>query len=290
MSKRFPERSPKAIELKFQNISAVLYEENLSYCDGLKPRFNYQNLLRLVILDWLKRSPIPVREPHEILFDKLRELKRRGHIPVSTRGTGRYGLAIEKALGIPPNSSKRPDFMGIEIKTKCGQSLQTLFSRTPSRFLGVKDKAELLEVHGYFDPTRNRQALYTSLSSIPDSLGFQLKVKYNRIVVSRGGTDLIEYDAEMLEAALLSKHSRSTYIALSSRKIKGRDECRLDSAVYCQWPSIIRFLRLASSGSVFLDFTLSESNGKVKDHGFLWRIKPEAVTNLYLKSENQDLD
>src|SRR5262249_28372430 len=131
LSRRFPQRRPKAFELKFQNISAILYEQRLPYCKGLKPRGHYQRLLRLLVLDHLNRSPLPAVEPKEILFAKLRELRALGSIPVTGKGSGRFGLAIERALGISPNSSKTPDFMGIELKTKHDATLQTLFSRTP---------------------------------------------------------------------------------------------------------------------------------------------------------------
>src|SRR5689334_22184121 len=76
LSKRFPLREPKAFELKFQNISAILYQQRLPYCAGLMPRPNYQRLLRLVVLDHLDRSPLPPVEPHEILFAKIRELRK----------------------------------------------------------------------------------------------------------------------------------------------------------------------------------------------------------------------
>jgi len=78
LSERFPRRGVKAFELKFQNISAILYEQRLPYCSGLKPRFNHQRLLRLLVLDHLDRSPLPAVEPHEILFCKLRELQAKG--------------------------------------------------------------------------------------------------------------------------------------------------------------------------------------------------------------------
>jgi hypothetical protein len=289
LSKRFPMRSPKAFELKFQNISAILYEENIPYCDGLKPRFNYQNLLRLVVLDRLKRSPIPVQEPHEILFRKLRELGERGYLPVVDKGTGRFGLTIERFLGIPPSSSKNPDFMGIELKTKQDRSLQTLFAKVPTRYTGCADKAALLDDHGYDDKARGRRALYTSFSSNADSLGFRLVVRADRIVVVRRGCELLEYDAEQLEAALLSKHSQTAFVALSSRKRDGREECKVDSAVFCKWPSIIRFLRLASGGNVFLDFTLYRDGNRVRDHGFLWRLPSAMLPELYLWTETQKL-
>ena len=287
LTARHSERSAKAFELKFQNISAVLYEENLPYCDGLKPRFNYQNLLRLLVLDRIKRTPIAVQEPHEILFRKLRELKTRGFISVVGKGTGRFGLTIEGSLGIRQNSDKSPDFMGIELKTKQDKSLQTLFSRVPSRFTGCSDKWELVTKHGYYDQKRNRQALYTSFNNQPDSLGFHLQAQPDRVQVLKGDNSILEYDAETIESALLSKLSQTAYISLSSRRRGGVEECQLESVIYCKWPSVLRFLRLANSGSIFLDLTLSISGNHVKDHGFLWRIRSESLADLYLFTEAQ---
>ena len=63
----------------------------------------------------------------------------------------------------------------------------------------------------------------------------------------------------------------------------------LEKARFCKWPSVIRFLRLVSSGEVLLDFTMSEgASGKVKDHGFLWRIRGTALDELYLSSQDFD--
>ena len=36
-------RTTKSFEFKFQNISAVLYEEKLLYADGLRPMGNYRS-------------------------------------------------------------------------------------------------------------------------------------------------------------------------------------------------------------------------------------------------------
>jgi hypothetical protein len=279
----FPKRVPKAFELKFQNISAILYEHHLPYCSGLKPRFNYQRLLKLLVLDALDRSPLPAVEPHDILFAKLRELSVRGPIKVTKKGAGRFGLAIEEALGILQNSDKMADFMGIELKTKSDGSLQTLFSRTPSRFVEDKDKTTMFNRHCYLDNRRGRRALYTSFSNVPDSLGFQLAVTDQVVRVVRRKATILEYDAEAIEEALLSKHSQTAFLTLARSGRNGRETCTLEGAQYCKWPSIIRFMRLVLSGDVFLDFTMSEgAPGKIKDHGFLWRIRSVALQHLYL--------
>ena len=290
LSNRFPQRGPKAFELKFQNISAILYEQHLPYCKGLKPRGNYQRLLKLMVLDHLDRSPLPAIEPHEILFAKLRELRAHGRIVVTGKGSGRFGLAIEHALGIPPNSKKAPDFMGIELKTKRDRSLQTLFSRTPSRYTQDNDKRGLFERHCYSDSKRNRRALYTSFSSQADSLGFSLRVDGQVVQVVRDGASVLEYDSELLERALLSKHTQTAFLAVTSSVDDGIEACTLDAVTYCKWPSIIRFLRLISSGEVFLDFTMSETDaGRLNDHGFLWRVQSTALDSLYLSTEAIDL-
>lgn len=50
-------RSDGSVELKHQNISAVLIEMGIPYIDGYKPRFNYQRtLLPAVVADYLKRN------------------------------------------------------------------------------------------------------------------------------------------------------------------------------------------------------------------------------------------
>lgn len=282
LGKKFS-RSPKSFERKFQNISAILYEQHLPYCDGLKPFHNYQRLLKLMVLDHLDRSPLPAAQPHEILFSKLQAL---GKIKVNSKGAGRFGLALEHALGIQPNSSKEADFMGIELKTKHGKSLQTLFSRVPTRYIQEKNKAAFFKENSSYDQKRKRHSLYTSFTSDPDTLGFNLNVTDQLIEVLRHGKKVMEYEAEKLEEALLSKHSQTAFISIRPSKDAAGEFCTIESVKYCKWPSVLRFLTLVQKGKIFLDFTLSDSNGKVKDHGFLWRIRSDSIENLYLSTES----
>lgn len=280
LAERFS-RSPKSFERKFQNISAVLFEQRLPYCDGLKPFHNHQRLLKLMVLDHLDRSPLPPVEPHEVLFSKLKGL---GDVEVPGKGAGRYGLALEKALGIEPNSSKDADFMGIELKTKHGSTLQTLFSRAPSTFLSGGDRRSFFEEHASYDDKRCRPSLYTSFSSRPDTLGFSLGVDGHFVRAYRNGHAVLEYAAEQLEDALLSKHSQTAFVAVSSRKNDGPERMRIESVRYCKWPSILRFLTLVEEGAIFLDLTMSADGERVRDHGFLWRIRSDDIERLYLRT------
>lgn len=59
-------RSDGSVELKHQNISAVLIEMGIPYIDGYKPRFNYQrSLLPNAVTNYLKANP-----DFQLLFEK----------------------------------------------------------------------------------------------------------------------------------------------------------------------------------------------------------------------------
>jgi len=152
------------------------------------------------------------------------------------------------------------------------------------------NKKSMFDVHSYLDTVRGRNALYTSCSYKPDALGFKLAIHGQVIRAERSGQAVLEYDAEDIEAALLSKHSQTAFVSVRPLAQNGRQFCTLDRIHFCKWPSIIRFLQLVSSGDIFLDFTMSRSpNEGVKDHGFLWRIRPESLERLYLHSQQLDL-
>jgi hypothetical protein len=54
---RLNHRSRGAVELKHQNISAILLEQRMGYIPGYKPLGNYQRLLADVVLDQIEHDP-----------------------------------------------------------------------------------------------------------------------------------------------------------------------------------------------------------------------------------------
>lgn len=50
-------RSKGSVELKHQNISAILQEIGLPFIEGYKPRGNYQLLLKAEVVDYIERHP-----------------------------------------------------------------------------------------------------------------------------------------------------------------------------------------------------------------------------------------
>lgn len=227
------------------------------------------------------------------LASRLKEIKKRGPFAVKGRSSGKFGLALEHQLGIAANSSKKPDFHGIEIKTKetSQKTLQTLFSRRPSRFHGEGGKAGMFMRHAYRDEARKRLALYTSFGINPDSLGFRLCLSGNLVQANRHDEVVFEYDLEDLKESLLTKHSQTAFISIKQMKDESGLYCRILGAAICSNPSAERLLKLIGQGKVNLDLTMSMgTTGMVKDHGYLWRCHPNAIPLLYEKTTNVDLD
>ncbi len=221
----------------------------------------------------------------EELVGKIREINLRGPIAAEGRGSGRYGLALERELGIEKNSSKAPDFKGIEIKTKASAKLQTLFSRTPSRYTGCANALDVLHTHGY--DKKGRRQLYTSMTSKGDSLGFSIQLAEHYISVVRNNEEIMQYDNERLEQALISKHTESAFVTVQTHD-QGAT-CTFDSLVHCKQPSFARLRELIDTGHIYLDFTLSVKNGKARDHGFLWRINGTEIEAIFAETHKYNL-
>jgi len=81
------------------------------------------------------------------------------------------------------------------------------FSKVPTRYVRCSDKKGMVDTYGYYDHVRDRQALYISFSCDTDTLGFYLDVQGHNIAVVNNNIVVLEYDAEVLESSLLSKHS-----------------------------------------------------------------------------------
>lgn len=50
-----------------------------------------------------------------------------------------------------------------------------------------------------------------------------------------------------------------------------------------------KLLKLLDAGRINLDFTLSIKGNRIGDHGFLWKVRPDAIPDLYLVVEPNSL-
>jgi hypothetical protein len=161
--------------------------------------------------------------------------------------------------------------------------LVSLFAKTPN-WLAIEKGRGLLDAFGYFDEIRKRRALYCTITTTRNTLGWQLVLDPDaeRIDVAHAGVPQVTYSIWTLEKRLLEKHPATLFVRAANRGEGAAEEFRYDEVTLCREPSMASFLDLMEDDFVGLDFTLSERpNGNTRDHGYLWRIREYRIVNLY---------
>lgn len=154
--------------------------------------------------------------PQEVLeLQKyIRKIYNNGWIQTRKAGDTGVGYTFESLIGIEANSSKEPDYKGIEIKCSRGRSstLQTLFTKTPNYANLQNKRRDLVINNGYWDSVRSRYALYITIkASEVNSKGWQLflDAKNEKIYVTQHSKMVVYYDYQILKDSLAKKHQKT---------------------------------------------------------------------------------
>jgi hypothetical protein len=259
----------------------------------------------LVFIHLVGTEETLARQLEGILPSRFEE---RGEIETTVRGlaqrlaplaaqwirTGRpgptgVGYTLESFLDVSANSSRLPDFPSVELKAyRRGSSvgmgkLVSLFAKTPN-WRGVAKGLGLLRGYGYQDDKRGRLALYCTITSTRNSLGWALVPDYyvGRVLVQHQGVTVVDYDFGVLEESLRNKHPATLFVRATARGVGAGEEFRYDEVVLCREPSLANLLELLEADQLGLDFTLHQrADGTARDHGYLWRIREPAIPKLY---------
>jgi hypothetical protein len=254
-------------------------------------KWSFEDFNKL-ISDLLGSYEIELSDIQKELVSKLIEVYEKGWIKTLRAGDTGVGYTFETLIDIQANSSKEPDFKGIEIKTsrKNGNNnLQTLFSKTPE-WGEYKNRGELVIDRGYWDENKNRYALYMTINAlVPNSKGWKLKIDYDveKIYIFQNNDKTVYYDFSILKNALETKHKETLFIKADVKnKTNAKDpneEFFYNEAFLCVSSSFASFLSLIEKGLVSLDFAIHHDpkTKKTRDHGFLWRMNSQYIPMLF---------
>ncbi len=232
------------------------------------------------------------------LLDLLHKVASRGAIPASLQADTAVGRTLETLLGIDINSSKKPDYKGIELKSfrdKRGNR-KNLFAQVPDWSLSkFKSSAEILNEFGY---QRGEDfKLYCTVSAIvKNSQGLKLKLNTDigqLIETSEKTTvgDFVVWGLEMLHNRLLEKHNETFWISADSILIDGKEHFIYKKVEHTQKPIVSQFDILLEQGIITLDHLIKRTlSGKVVEKGPLFKIKPNALNLLFPPSQIYQLN
>ncbi len=233
---------------------------------------------------------------NELLL-KLKKIARDGAISSMVDADTSVGRTLETALGIAINSSKQPDYKGIELKSfrsKRGNR-KNLFAQVPDWSLSkFKSSAEILDSFGYWREQDFK--LYCTVSSITrNSQGLSLKMDNDikQLIENSDKTnigDFVIWTLDKLHQRLLEKHRETFWVEADSTIINGKEHFQYTKVEHTKRPITSQFDILIEQGIITLDHLIKRnSKGKVVEKGPLFKIKPKGLDLLFPPSEKYEL-
>lgn len=207
------------------------------------------------------------------------------------------GRTLEKALGIGINSSKLPDYKGIELKSfreKKGNR-KNLFAQVPDWKLSkFKSSSDILDAFGYWREEDFK--LYCTVSGITtNSQGLSLKVDsdFNYLIENSNDKrvgDFVVWTLEKLHKRLLEKHKETFWVYAVSLYDDGKEYFQYKKVEHTRKPIVSQFDILLEQGIITLDHLIKRnSKGIVVEKGPLFKIKPNSLNLLFPPSNIYDL-
>ena len=272
--------------------SGVLHAVNLT-----RVNLASNSQLSTLILAFFQKVEASSNRIANELLGKLRDIARQGPISAIGHGDTTIGMSIESALGIQPNSSRTPDYHGIELKATRKkirqQTRTTLFACVPDWGLSpFNSSKEILDRFGY-----NRDGafrLYCSVSTLrPNSQGLQFVFNDTKTMLKEISTfgqsfDVAVWSMSRLERSLAEKHKETFWITARSTILNGLEQFQLLSVVHTRNPNIPQFSRLLETGDISMDHLIKRtSTGGASERGPLFKIDKSRITELFLGEPQQ---
>ncbi|WP_296619248.1 MvaI/BcnI family restriction endonuclease [Marivirga sp.] len=223
------------------------------------------------------------------LLNMLTNLAKGGPILSMVNADTSVGRTLETALGIDINSSKLPDYKGIELKSFRANkgNRKNLFAQVPDWKLSkFRSSAEILDAFGYW--REEDYKLYCTVSAITNnSQGLSLKIDsdINQLIENsnqKGVGDFVVWTLEKLHNRLLEKHKETFWVAADTINADGKEYFQYRQVEHTRKPIVSQFDLLIEQGVITLDHLIKRnSKGKVVEKGPLFKIKPNSLDLLF---------
>lgn len=236
-------------------------------------------------------------EVAEELLILLNKIASKGPVPAMLQADTAIGRTLETLLGIDINSSKKPDYKGIELKSYRDKrsNRKNLFAQVPDWNLSkFKSSAEILNAFGY---SRGEDfKLYCTVSTlVRNSQGLKLKIdsEISQLIENSDKSsvgDFIVWGLETLHKRLLEKHNETFWIAADSVTIGGKEYFQYKKVEHTKKPIVSQFDILLEQGIITLDHLIKRKpTGSVVEKGPIFKIRPNALSLLFPPSQTYNL-
>lgn len=230
------------------------------------------------------------------LLGKMKIIAAKGYLPAAVDADTAIGRLLETELGISINSSKAPDYKGIEIKSYRADrnNRKNLFAQVPDWTLSkYKSSKAMLDAFGY---DRNGvKKLYCTVSSQNfNSQGLRLRVNDSQGIVAEyssvsSAENALAWQLEQLEARLESKHKETFWVEAESVRDNGTEYFKFKKIEHTKSPIISQLPVLITSGHITLDHLIKEKGNSAVEKGPIFKLKHNSLDLLFPPSEVYEL-
>jgi hypothetical protein len=231
------------------------------------------------------------------LLNKLRAIASHGFVKSEVNSDTGIGRTLESLLGIEMNSSKSPDYKGIELKSfrNSRSTRKGLFAKTPDWELSkFKSRVEILDNFGYWEKGIFR--LYNTIRATGrNAQGLILKVDYENDWLLENSDkpkigDFLVWQIDSLRNALKEKHKETFWISAESKVIDNDEHFLFKMVEHTKNPMVDKFEMLLEIGAITLDYPIKRMpSGEVKDKGCNFKLKASCLDLLFPPSAKYSL-
>ena len=289
-------------------LSLIVFDKKIYVINLSDVTIRNSLLLHGFVYDLLQQAKYSKQSVSIELLKKIKAIHDGGFLPSITPGDPGVGDTLEHALGIERNNSKTPDYKGIELKStrltrhgaKRAATRSTLFTRVPDEGLSYR---EIVENYGKWQVPRRatlpRLQLYETFSTQRvNAYGLELEVNVNadRLELKYAQEQrLMKYVSSWkmanLKSALLLKHRETFWVKAVSEDHDGKEFFRYDRVLHTKKPNASLLAPLLDSGKITVDLAAHfKEDGKWRDHGILFKMKPEEIGLLLGDAVEYELD
>ncbi len=236
-------------------------------------------------------------EVSQELLTLLKKVALGGPILSMVDADTSVGRTLETALGIKINSSKNPDYKGIELKSYRSSrgNRKNLFAQVPDWNLSkFKSSAEILDTFGY--RREDDFKLYCTVSAITKNsqgLSLNLNQDIKQLIENSDRPDVgdfVVWSLETLHNRLLEKHKETFWVEAECSYIDGKEYFQYTLVEHTRGPIVSQFDLLVDQGIITLDHLIKRNQqGRVVEKGPLFKIKPKGIDLLFPPSEQYRL-
>ena len=231
-----------------------------------------------------------IQSKNSIADELLQKLKEIAKAPIKSVivGDTAVGMAIEFALKIPANSSKQPDYKGIELKGGRGsKNRSNLFAQVAEWAISpCKSSADILDKYGY--QRGDDFKLYCTISTRKmNSQGLQFfydESSDQLIEKDRDGKTVAIWSGKTLRERLIEKHAETFWIQAKSSNIDGVEYFDLISVTHTKRPLVSQLLPMIQTGMITMDHLIKRKGGDkptVSEKGPLFKINKQDLQFLF---------